>query len=179
MTGPCLGHGWCERGSISIALFAVVVAGCAAGESQGPVPPAVPTINVQIEEYGLSYTRPIPAGRVVFHIVNTGDHVHRLALLPLSEDVPPILEELRNDTGRSVTLQGRVPNLQPGQTGMFAVDLKKGQRYALVDFSRDPTGRLHGERGIASEFHAGRAPAEGTPRAYAEPVTATSTPKDK
>lgn len=143
-------------------MFAVAmglaIAGCSTGETSEALPPAVPTVDVRLVEHDVVYEQPVPAGRVVFRVTNAGDEVHRLALLPLSEDFPPILEQLQGDTRRAGQLQARVPDLRPGETGVFAADLAEGQRYAMVDFSEAPDGTMHGRLGVASEFHAGGGP---------------------
>lgn len=149
-----------NRLALVSALLALAVVGCSTGDTGQPLPPAVPTVEVRLVEHDVAYDQSIPPGRVVFRVTNAGEHVHRLALLPLPEDFPPIKQQLQGDTRRAGQLQARVPDLQPGETGMFAVDLTEGQRYALVDFSEGPDGTMHGRLGIASEFRASAGPSD-------------------
>lgn len=137
-------------------LATTLAVGCASQtQSRAPLPPAPPTVEVRIVEHDLLYEGPIPAGRVVFRITNAGEVVHRLSLTPLPADFPPIHEQLQGDTRRQAQLLARVPDLQPGETDTFAVDLAQGERYAMVDFSEAPDGTMHGRLGVASEFNAG------------------------
>lgn len=169
------GGGWwpaCQRvhewpAGLVIAGLLLAAAACSPVESEEPLPPSAPTVEVRLVEHEVIYDEPIPAGRVVFRVENAGKRVHRLALLPLPDDFPPLQEELANDTPRSVSSFARVPNLQPGETGMFAVDLAAGQRYAMVDYSEAPDGASHARLGLADEFRAGQQPS---------PETATSLP---
>lgn len=154
---PCTRR-WRPRRSALRAVAAVTLgaalttSGCSPGQTQQPLPPPVPTVEVRLAEYAIEYDRPIPPGRVVFRIHNAGDAVHRLALLPLPDDFPRVEEELANDTPRSVDPFARVPNLAPGETGVFAVDLVPGKRYAMVDYSKTSDGRMQAKLGVAAEF---------------------------
>lgn len=135
-----------------MAALVVGAAGCASGASTLPLPPSAATVQVRLLDDDLVVDRPVPAGRVIFRITNAGRAAHRLALIPLPEDFPPLEEELANEQGRSAPLQARVPDLPPGAVGMFAADLIAGQRYALVDFSRSAEGTVHARLGVAAEF---------------------------
>lgn len=137
------------------ALAAGLLATACSDEAGPPLPPDPPTVEIEIVEHDLVYERPVPAGRVVFRVVNAGERVHRLALVPLPDDVPPIQEQLEGDTRRHVQQLARIGDLQPGETDSFAVDLAEGQRYALVDYSQAPDGTMHARLGVAGEFHAG------------------------
>lgn len=157
-------------GRLAVAVMAVGAAlttgGCSPEQTQEPLPPEVPTVEVRLAEHDLLYESPVPAGRVVFRIHNAGDRVHRLALLPLPEDFPPLEEELANDSPRSVDPFARIPNLAPGETGTFAVDLAAGKRYAMVDFSKTSDGRTQAKLGVAAEFR---------PQKRSPPVPSTGT----
>lgn len=137
----------------AVTMLAGLLAGCS-GQAV-PLPPDPPTVHVEIVDDGVVYQKPVPAGRVVFRITNAGEVAHRLSLLPLSEDFPPIDEQLQGDTRRQAQLLARVADLQPGASDAFAVDLADGQRYAMVDFSESHDGSMHGRLGVADEFVAG------------------------
>lgn len=142
-----------QRGLVVVGVL--LVAGCWAGEAGAPLPPAPPRVEVELADDDLAVARPVPAGRVVFRVRNAGEAVHRVTLIPLPEDAPPFEEMLADDVSRQVELVARVPDLDPGETGTFAVDLAEGQRYALMDFSETGDGTSHGRVGVAGEFRAG------------------------
>lgn len=76
--------------------------------------------------------QPMPAGRVVFRMVNSGQSAHNLILIPVPEDLPPIEEQIRGSRRRLVEPYGGIYDRLPGDTGMFAVNLLPGQRYAIL-----------------------------------------------
>lgn len=156
---------------LAVASLLLAAVACSPVESDEPLPPSAPSVKVRLVEYEVIYDEPVPAGRVVFRVENAGKRVHRLALLQLPDDFPPLQEELANDTPRSVSSFARVPDLEPGETGMFAVDLAAGQRYAMVDYSEAPDGTSHARLGLADEFRAGEQPSPGpaTPRSESTP----------
>lgn len=92
-----------------------------------------------------------PRGRVVFNVRNAGSQVHRVALVFLPDDVPPILRQLRGSERVVVDELASVPNRPPGSTDSFAVNLDRG-RWAFLCFVVDPDGKTHAEKGMASEF---------------------------
>lgn len=140
----------------NLVLVAVVAGACRESASPGPaLPPAPPVVLVTMEEYGFRYDPHIPAGRVVFRFVNGGRLEHRPALLPLGEQLPPIAEQVRGTRRAAVTPFAGIPLRWPRQTGTFAVDLARGQRYAVLCFVREPDGTSHALKGMASEFRAG------------------------
>lgn len=116
------------------------------------LPPVPPVVDVAMDEFRFSYQGPVPAGRVVFRIRNAGSVKHRLTLLPLEEDVPPIEAQLRGAERRLVKPFAGVPVRRPGKTGTFAVDLAPGRRYAIICFLRDDDGRPHALKGMTGEF---------------------------
>ncbi|HUP68638.1 MAG TPA: sialidase family protein [Acidimicrobiales bacterium] len=120
------------------------------------LPPAVPQVRVAMEDNRFEFDPKIPAGRVVFLTDNTGSDEHRLDLIPLADDMPPIDAQLRGDQRRQVSSVANVTTRRPGQSGSFAVDLVAGRRYALVCFVRDSDGRIHAVKGMNAEFRAGR-----------------------
>ena len=129
---------------------AAAVTGLSCGESDRPLPPSAQTVTVKVREGSFDYPR-IPAGRVVFRVVNTGRADHQLALVPLPESFPPIQEQLRGKRRRVVNPLASVPDLRPGARATFAADLEAG-RYAFVDFTVDRDGVSHARKGEASEF---------------------------
>jgi hypothetical protein len=122
-------------------------------------------MTVTLDKDGVSYSTPVPAGRVQVRVVNEGDTPHGLTMLPLGDDEPPIGELLTNDTAEVRAPFAGVPPLEPGQTARFAVDLDTGRRYALYDSTTKPgdlQGRSHAQTGWHTEF---RTPGElGRPR---------------
>jgi hypothetical protein len=144
----------------TVGLAAAVALGSCASGRAGSALPRTPQskLLVTMDEYRLEYKTPVPSGRVVFRVVNAGRRPHRLTLLPLPEDVPPIDQQLRGHKRRVIAPLGNLPELAPGSTNTFAVDLAPDQRYALIDFSPGPGGRSNALLGMTSEFHAEGAP---------------------
>ncbi len=112
-------------------------------------------VDVAMREYGFEYKRPVPAGRVVFRVVNAGRQVHRLTMLELPDDLPPIAEQLRGRQRRNVTPFAGLPGLRPGETNSFAVDLVRGRRYGLIDPTGEVDGKSNAVLGLNTEFRAG------------------------
>lgn len=113
-------------------------------------------------DYGFDFDTPIPSGRVVFRVHNTGSVTHRVTLVPLPEDLPPIQEQVHSDQRRGVRPLGGVNPRQPGGRSVFAVDLEEGRRYALICYEKDDEGVVHARLGGVAEFRAGGADAEST-----------------
>ena len=90
-------------------------------------------------EYQFAYDH-LSKGRVVFQVVNDGQTVHRMSLVPLPEDLPPIQQQLHGDERRALNTLAAV-----------AVDLLPG-RYAFICFLTDPDGQSHALKGMANEF---------------------------
>ncbi|MFN2569832.1 MAG: hypothetical protein ABR564_09580 [Candidatus Dormibacteria bacterium] len=130
-----------------MAVASLVVASCSSSTG-GQTPPIV---EVGMREYSFDYHAPTQRGRVVFHMVNRGRLAHRLALVPLAEDFPPIRDQLQGTQRRFITEVAGIPDRPPGSDGTFAADLKPG-RYAFICFSTDPGGRTHASQGMAAEF---------------------------
>ncbi len=138
------------------AGLVVVVAGLALRPPtvSKPLPPSPPVLIVKMHEYKLDFERKIPSGRVVFRFQNEGRFNHRPILVPLSEDIPPILEQLRGRDRRAFRPFAAVRTLAPGERGTFAVDLIPGQRYAMLDFEQGPDSQIQALKGMAEEFRA-------------------------
>lgn len=147
---------------LAVAAVAVMCAGACRSPAGGagpalPSPPPVVDIAMGApQEYGFRYDRRVPGGRVLFRVANEGTVAHELVLLPLGEELPPIDAQLQGTTRAVVAPFAAVRPRRPGDYGMFAVDLVPGQRYALLCFIVDATGRSHALQGMSSEFRAGR-----------------------
>lgn len=79
-----------------------------------------------------------------------GDDDHRLALIPLPDDFPPIHEQVRSREHRFVQELAAIPDTPPGAEAAFAVDLERG-RYGVACFSVDGS-ETHAEKGMVTEF---------------------------
>lgn len=151
------------RGPWAVALVAVTMGmACQAGPGT-PMARSLPgrtaTVQVSLQEYNIGHTPHVPSGRVMFALRNSGRVPHRPSLVPLTEDVPPIDQQLRGAERRAVSPFAGVTTLGPGERGVFAVDLEPGRRYAFICFAADEDGRPHAVKGMSSEFRA--APADG------------------
>ncbi|HSH60674.1 MAG TPA: hypothetical protein VK988_13745 [Acidimicrobiales bacterium] len=136
----------------------VVLTACTGGGQRSgaplPTPPAV--IDVIMREHRFDYNPTVPAGRVVFRVRNDGRVAHRLTMVPLADDLPPIDAQLRGLERRPATPYAGVPNQAPGASASFAVDLVPGRRYAIVCFAKEPQDDVsHALMGMNSEFRAG------------------------
>ncbi len=156
---------WPTRPAVRLALVAALAAiGCqGSAGSSAPLPVGAPEVVVTMDEYRFDFSTPIPAGRVVFLVRNRGELPHRLTLVPLAEDLPPLGEQLRGTTRQYIApfagISERAPVSQPGDSGMFAVDLVAGRRYGVICFVEDPDGQSHALKGMYAEFRAGAEPA--------------------
>lgn len=146
-----------------IVAAVVLFVRCTPQTMGGALPAPPPEVVVDMHEYRYEHQQSIPAGRVVFRFLNEGNEVHRPVLLPLSEEVPPILEQVRGDVRAAVAPFARVPPRQPGDTGTFAVDLVPGQRYALICFARTADNTSHAVLGMASDLRP-KAPEASEPK---------------
>lgn len=148
---------WSGTAAVAVAA-AMALAGTACSgalEREQPLFQGAPTVVVGMDEYRFDYDADIPAGRVVFKVVNTGETVHRLTMVPLEEDIPPIDQQLRGTDRRFLARFAGIPNRAPGDSGTFAVDLVPGVRYAMICFVTDADGQTHAVKGMSSEFRAG------------------------
>lgn len=170
------GRGRCRRVPWLWVALAILAACGKGADPVLPVPP--PVVAVEMTEYRFDYEGPIPSGRVVFRVHNAGRVEHRLSILPLGEDFPPIDEQLRGTKRRAVSPYAGVPNRRPGERGTFAVDLVAGRRYAMICLVVDtPDGQSHALKGMTSEFRAGRSSAPSpTTRVPITTALTTTTP---
>lgn len=144
--------------------IAMLQTGCTADHSGEPLPPSGPVVEALIAGHELELERSMPAGRVVVRLTNAGDERHQLTVLRLAEDSPPIEEQLEPGDYEPPEVVARVAELKPGETGMVAVELTAGERYALVDLSESTDARLHARLGVATEFRARARNGTATPR---------------
>jgi len=130
----------------------VIMTSCSDGGS-GAAPPEGPAeVAVNMREYAFDYKSSIPAGRVVFNVSNKGNLQHRLVLLPLEEDLPPINIQLHGPRRLTVAPLASVLPRPPGRRAAFAAELLPGKRYALICSIVDADGESHAFKGMASEF---------------------------
>ncbi len=157
--GACRARSYRRRAvplGLLVALAVQAFTSCQASTGTArALPPSPHVVVVTMDEYAFAYDPTVPAGRVVFEFINVGEMAHRPSLLPLSESVPPIQEQLRGSQREAVSPFASVPTLKPGEKGTFAVNLAPGQRYALICFATNPDGQSHALLGMSSEFRSG------------------------
>ena len=157
------GRGWLLARLVPAALLATGTGCSSDGPKGAPLPAAPPVVTVHMKEYVFEHPTPVPSGRVVFRFENEGRLVHQPDLVLLSENIPPIQEQLRGDERAAVGQFAGIPPRNPGESGSYAVDLVPGQRYAMICFARDPDDdESHALQGMATEFRAGGGPAPPT-----------------
>ncbi|PLS76769.1 MAG: hypothetical protein CYG61_00380 [Actinobacteria bacterium] len=146
-----------------VAALAAVASACSStsgvAESKGhSVPESGPeVVVVSMSEYRFDFDRPIPAGRVIFVVRNVGREDHKLTLVPLPEDFPPLDAQLHGSERRVLAPYAGVPDRRPDQDGAFAVDLVEGRRYGMICNLSTPSGGVHALEGMNAEFRAGTA----------------------
>lgn len=138
-----------------IGIAGIILGSCASASKpalwSGP-----DTVAVTMRDYRFEYKPVIPGGRVLFRVVNAGTHPHRLALVPLADDLPPIDAQLHGPVRESLAPFAGVRVMAPQTADSFAVDLVPGRRYAMVCFVKDPgSTESHALMGMNSEFRAG------------------------
>lgn len=124
----------------------------AAGGRNLPLPTGPAVVDVSMLENRFEYNPTVPSGRVVFRVTNVGREDHRLALLPLPDNIPPIDQQLRSPSRMPIPPFAGTRPLRPGQQSSFAVDLRPGVRYALICFLVNQEGQSHAQLGMNSEF---------------------------
>lgn len=147
-----------------LVLVALAAAGCTLPwASPEHLPPSATTVRVGLDEYEFDVPQSVPAGRVVFEVVNHGDVAHELVLVGLPEDAPPVEDLFGEDADRRrfptrMQLRAR----EPGQRGVFAMDLAPG-RYGLMCFVEDEDGGQHVHKGMLAEFRVTEPAMSATP----------------
>lgn len=172
------------RAATHLAMVcALMGASCQAPESRaGALPPGPHVVDVEMSEYRFDYDSAVPAGRSLFRVRNTGTVPHSLSVLPLTDDVPPIEQQLRGSRRLGIVPFAGVGALDPGESTTFAVDLAQGVRYAFVCFMADPKGQPHALLGMASEVRtaggrrANAGPSSTAPSAPLDPSPVTGAP---
>ena len=120
-----------------------------------------------MSEFRFVFARRIPTGRVVFKVVNGGQLPHRLTLIELPDDAPPIEELVKAEGGLDVQPVAQMRELAPnGDYDSFAFELKPGQHYAMVSLVSTPEGKVDAELGMTAEL-----------RTPGRPTTTTTTPR--
>jgi len=135
-----------------VAALPVLASSCLT-QVAAPLPADPPVVEVTMQEYSFSHPKIVPNGRVVFRVRNAGRTFHRMILVPLPKDFPPILQQIQGEERRFIDPRAGIPDLQPGQEDAFAVDLARG-RYGLICLAQDPDGQTHARKGMASELTA-------------------------
>ncbi|HEV2125950.1 MAG TPA: hypothetical protein VGW38_24600 [Chloroflexota bacterium] len=141
------------RKALALALVIAGTGSCrTTSDAALPAPP--PIVDVIMTEYQFDYELPVPAGHVVFRVANEGQVPHRITMLALAEDTPPIQQQLSGSERRVATPLAGMPLQQPGETASFAIHLEPGVRYAAICFVTEDE-ESHAVLGMASEFRAG------------------------
>lgn len=154
---------WRTALACTLLLAACRGPGAERGQPRPALPAGPQVVEVTLADHRFVYDPPDAAGPVLFRLTNTGRVAHSLTMLPLSEDIPPIDEQLRGTERRALTPFAGVGARKPGTSTSFAVHLRPGVRYAFVCFLPDDEGTPHFSRGMSSEFRArGAAPARPT-----------------
>lgn len=141
-----------RRLALLVLAAGLATAGCTAGAA-APLPPARPHVVVTVFDDHIQLGS-VPDGQVVFDIRNDGTKRHRLSLVLLPDNLPPLDQQLRGAQREVVTTQAAVADIEPGGAGTFATNLAAG-RYGLVDFGADADGASHALQGVNTEFRTG------------------------
>lgn len=144
------------RGALlTMGLGSAVILSSCASKSQNPLFAGPQELKVSMDEYRFDYEPKISAGRLIVRVANSGSVPHRLTLVPLTDDLPPIDAQLRGAERRAIAPFAGAPIMNPGTTGAFAVDMAPNKRYAFVCFLQDLDGQSHALEGMSSEFRTG------------------------
>jgi hypothetical protein len=126
-----------------------------------PRPKSSAVVTVTMREYSFSVSHPLPGGRVVFRVRNAGHETHSLLLVPLEDSDPAIAEAVHRLEPPFRPL-GEINPREPGSTGVFAVNLEPGRRYAMICNLDSGDGVSHAFKGMAWEGRAARHHAAGS-----------------
>lgn len=137
-----------------VVLGSPLLAACQEARQSAPLPAGPAVVEVRMGEYRFEYDEAIGNGRVLFRVANIGRVRHEMRLFPLTDDIPPIEEQLRSSNRRSIPPFAGISVLEPGAKTTFAADLAPGTRYALLCFVLDTKDTPHALLGMNSEFRA-------------------------
>lgn len=144
------------RGSKRVLVFvagaAVLAASC--GPPGALLPPRPAAVPVTMNEFRFEYSKSIPRGRVIFEAINAGKLEHRMTLVPLPDDFPPVDVQRRNrdpEKSRTIDPVATSTPVPPGGRASFAVNLGP-YRYALFCLLAEEDGKSHYRAGMVSEF---------------------------
>lgn len=143
--GSCAVNRWAALAAGSLVLSN----GC--GAPGPPLPERPPVVGLTLNEWAINHATAIPRGRVVFEVRNQGQREHRVSLVKLAEDMPPIREQFEGNDRRVVDELAATPNRPPGSRDVFAVNLSPG-RWAFICFLIEEDGLSHAKAGMATEF---------------------------
>lgn len=142
-----------QRCPMLLAVSALAAGAVSCASSTAPLPPSAPLVEISFREFRID---PLPGevakGRIVLRVTNNGALSHRLLVIPLPEDFPPVLEQVRGQARRHVDPLAAMPSIGKGRSRSLAVDLAPG-RYALVcPLTDSRTHEAHARRGMAAEI---------------------------
>ncbi|MEO8193550.1 MAG: hypothetical protein ABI681_06840 [Gemmatimonadales bacterium] len=168
-------------GKMSCAAFALTA--CTATETAEKSEKAPPGNQVEIigTDYAFQAPASLPAGRTLFRFANHGKARHELniSLLRPGVSIDTFIETIRTDQTVQPLIEGPVGVLfaEPGgqSASGLAVDLRKGQTYAVICIFRDSTGaRRHYDLGMYSTISVGNArPIAPLPQLATDTIVAT------
>ena len=141
----------------SVAVLALVFAGCSSDDDGGEETGAAGAIAVTLQEFAiLPSASSAPAGDVTFDVTNTGpDDVHEFVVFQtdLAPDALPTNEDGSVDEeGEGVALQGEIEDIAVDETQTLTLDLAAGS-YVLVCNIFDPAEQeAHYQEGMRVAF---------------------------
>ena len=132
-----------------ICLVLVMATACSA--KGAALPPSPTTVSEVMTEYRIDGVPRVPRGRVVFQVRNAGKVLHRLVLVTIRPEAPPMSELVKGPPGNFPVTIAETPSYRPGVAAGLAVDLSPG-RYGFLCIIVDDDRILHYQKGMASEF---------------------------
>ena len=137
-------------------LGALTLASGACSAPSAPLPPGPQVVDVTMREYSFDYdAAALFTGRVTFHVTNAGQQPHRLAVVGLPDDMPPLADQIRGSERRVIDAIADLPTMQPGAKNVFSLGLPPG-RWALISFYAGGDGASDATKGMFSEFRVAR-----------------------
>jgi len=111
-------------------------------------------LTVRLHDHGFQLTAPVPAGRPLFHVQNTGSEPHQMLIVRLPEGANEYQQRAwiaSGSRGPSPGEQyGGILELAPGAQAWFRASLKAG-RYILICGEQEQEGR-HFDLGMIYRF---------------------------